>query len=194
MRKEVTVPLALLVLPSLTFALLLLSGYSVGYARHGGLPSSPQPAWLHFCLTHQRLFARLELAGMACSLLNAALATFYFRRGGTSTVLGPQGVGIMTPLFAAVVVSLVLALAVFWIDRHTSWLNATSLSQAGSLLRLIEDNFFLILSMGVILVLMGSVMLIIFLSALFCIIELFSRFGPPAPPRVPGVLAAKGLK
>ena len=202
MQKQVVVPLALLFLPSATtvifllqFSVIFLLQFSSSLLQGGLVLSSPQPAWVHFCLTHQRLFARLWLAGMGCSLLNAALTTWYFARREKSTATGFTGIGIMTPLFAAVVISLPLSVAANWAGNHTSWFTPPTLSHGRDIISVIENHLLpkvlLMVSAGVVMVLLGSATLLIFLCALRCLNELWGRREHLAPPHVLAVFRAE---
>ena len=190
MQKRLVIPLALLFLPTATAVLFLLHGCILVCLRGGGLVFSPsQPAWMQFCLTHQKLFARLWVAGMGGSLLNAALTVFYFHKRELMQA-DPWIVRLTAPLFVAVGISLPLSAAALWAGGHTSLFNPPVLSHRGSISHFSGEYLLpkalLLLSCGVTMVLWASATLLIFLSALQCLEELWSQRKTKTQQKRPG--------
>ena len=78
-EKSAWVPLVLLIVPAVTFLLFLVIAFTMQLSSRGTLPSTPQPPWLHFCLTHQRSLARMCAVGLLCSGLNSLVTLAWFR-------------------------------------------------------------------------------------------------------------------
>jgi hypothetical protein len=175
--KSFWVPLGLLIIPTVTFLTFLLSGFAVYLSRRWPVSSSPQPVWLHFCVTHTALLPKLFLIGLLCSGLNSLVTILWFRKerwsAGAQSYLGeiaPQS------LFLGggfLLVTLLTAMAYL----YKTLCRLRIVNPQGVLSGLIIND---LLPIGALIFFLGLILLVA-TTSLFSVVEFFSRLKTPAP-------------
>ncbi len=176
-ERSFWVPLGLLIIPTVTFLIFLLFGFAVRLSRRWPLSSSPQPAWLHFCVTHTPLFAKLFLIGLLCSGLNSLVTILWFRRERWSAGAQPH-LGEIAPqsLFLGggfLLVTLLTATAYL----YKTLCRLQVLNPRGVLSGLIINDLFPISA----LIFIISIVCLVAITSLSSLVEFFNRLKRPAP-------------
>ena len=175
-EKSLWVPLALLIIPTVTFFTFLLFGFAARLSRRWPVSSSPQPAWLHFCMTHTTLFVKLFLIGLLCSGLNSLVTILWFRK--ERWAVGPHShLGEIAPqsLFLGggfLLITLLTAAAYLYeiLCRRQIF------NPQGVLSGLIIND---VLPISTLIFFLGLILLVA-ITSLSSVIEFFSRLKPPA--------------
>ena len=175
-EKSAWAPLVLLIVPTVTFFIFLVYSFTDFLSLRGTLPSPPQPAWLHFCMTHQSLLVRMFGIGILCSGLNSLATIFWLRRKKAFQQAHHTGEISPTSLFIGggfLLITLVTAGAYL----YKTLCRRQILSSQGVLSGLIVD-YVLPLTM---LALLLSLICLVAVTSLLTLIELFTRLKRPSP-------------